>query len=70
MYKNTKAKYGIYPCNKYNFDESGFRISVGGAQWVITRVSEVAYSKQDKSRFCVVVNDRVYRKSRVPQRTA
>ena len=39
-YKDIKAKYGILPCDEYNFDESGFRIGIGGAQWIITRVSD------------------------------
>jgi hypothetical protein len=25
-------------CDKYNFNKSGFRIGMGGKQWVITRV--------------------------------
>lgn len=28
------------PCDKYNFNKSGFRIGIGGKQWVITRVSD------------------------------
>jgi len=40
QYKAIKEKYGIVPCDEYNFDESGFRIRMGGKQWVITRVSD------------------------------
>lgn len=28
--------YGIPPQDQYNFDETGFRIGVGGSQWIIT----------------------------------
>jgi hypothetical protein len=38
LYKDIKAKYGILLCDEFNFDESGFRIRIGGAQWIITRV--------------------------------
>jgi len=38
LYKDIKAKYGILPCDEYNFDESRFRIRIGSAQWIITRV--------------------------------
>jgi hypothetical protein len=38
LYKDIKAKYGILLCDEYNFNESGFRIRIGSAQWIITRV--------------------------------
>ena len=40
LYRNTKEQWGILPCDKYNFDESGFRIKIGSSQWIITRVSD------------------------------
>ena len=40
LYRNTKEQWGIQPYDEYNFDESGFRIGIGGSQWIITRVSD------------------------------
>ena len=28
------------PCNKYNFNKSGFYIRIGGKQWVIIHISD------------------------------
>ncbi|OCK97369.1 uncharacterized protein K441DRAFT_548477, partial [Cenococcum geophilum 1.58] len=38
LYKDIKAKYGILLYDKYNFNKSRFRIRIGSAQWIITRV--------------------------------
>ena len=35
-YKQVVVNYGIPPQDQYNFDETGFRIGVGGSQWIIT----------------------------------
>ena len=32
LYKDIKVKYGILLCDEYNFNESRFRIGIGGAQ--------------------------------------
>jgi hypothetical protein len=39
-YKAIKEKYGIQLEDEYNMDESGFRIAMGGNQWVIMRVTD------------------------------
>ena len=36
-YKSICDEYGILPRDRYNFDESGFRIGVGRDQWIVTR---------------------------------
>jgi len=36
-YQGVCEKYGIQPCDQYNFDETGFRIGIGHDQWIITR---------------------------------
>ena len=38
LYKNIKVEYGILLYNNYNFNKSRFRIRIGSAQWIITRV--------------------------------
>jgi hypothetical protein len=40
LYRNIKEQWGILPCDKYNFNEPGFHIGIGGSQWIITRVSD------------------------------
>ena len=40
QYKAIKEKYGIVPCDEYNFNKSSFRIGMGGKQWVIICVSD------------------------------
>jgi len=36
-YKRVVTEHGIASADIYNMDETGFRIGVGGSQWIITR---------------------------------
>jgi hypothetical protein len=49
--ERTLRKYNIRPQNLWNFDETGFRIGIGGSQWVITMdPKRRAWSPSDTSR--------------------
>jgi hypothetical protein len=50
-YKAANKKYSIQPEDRYNFDETGFRISVGRAQDILTR-------DKDKRAFLVDPDNR------------
>ena len=42
-FKAVVYKYGIIQGDAYNIDETGFRIGVGGSQWIITIDYQKAY---------------------------
>ena len=42
-FKAVVYKYGIIQGDVYNIDETGFRIGVGGSQWIITIDYQKAY---------------------------
>lgn len=35
-YNAICEQYSIKRCNKWNFDETGFRIGIGGSEWIVT----------------------------------
>jgi hypothetical protein len=39
-YRKVVDDHGILLKDQYNFDESGFRIGIGGNQWIVTRLHD------------------------------
>jgi len=55
-YANVCDKYGIQTSDRYNFDETGFRIGIGRDQWIITRdPTRQAYLGSSTNREMVTV---------------
>ena len=48
-FKAVVYKYGIIQGDAYNIDETGFRIGVGGSQWIITIDHQKAYLSPSES---------------------
>ena len=50
-YQRTIQEKGILPDDIYNMDEMGFRIGVGGSQWIITMdITRPHFSPSDTNR--------------------
>ena len=54
--KRVIDDYAIQQGDTYNMDETGFRLGVGGSQWVITTGIDAVQSGSDTNRdFCTAI---------------